>query len=319
MKIVIVGAGAIGMLIGAYLSRNHNEVIFVEKALDTVNAINQEGIGFMELVTDEPTALLFESAQAFEDAQQIESCDIVIMAVKSFDTHAAIKSVAHLVTNHSPVLSIQTGLDNLEIMEQVVSRQNILGGFTYMAAAALGPGKVRLGGRGLTYIGELDNKEAKQALKIHKTLNDCGLEAELVPDIIKRIWTKVLIYSAINPISGLLCVKNGRLLEKMDSIRLAKRLLDEGLQVAEACGQDLSEFNLYDMFVETCKATSKNVSSMLLDLISNRKTEIDALNGKIINLGKDYGVPVSTHLTIMELIKLNEKWGASCQYPMHKI
>ncbi len=315
MRIVIVGAGAIGMLIGAYLARGANEVFFVEKDKDTVSAVNQHGVGLMALVSDEPAALVFAPAKAFTDPREIKSCDLVILAVKSFDTYTAISSVAHLINNNSPVLSIQTGLGNLKIMQQVVARENIICGFTYMAAAALGPGRVRLGGRGRTYLGELDDKKTTRAQQISKTLNDCGLETELVPRIIEKIWSKVLVYSAINPISGLLQVKNGRLLEKMESIDLAKRLIDEGLLVAEAVGLDLSDFDLYDLFFETCKATSENVSSMLLDLLSDRKTEIEALNGEIVRLGKEYDMPVATHMTIMELIKLCEKWTAGRRLP----
>ena len=313
MKIVIVGAGAIGMLIGAYLSRGGNEVIFVERDEETVAAINRQGIGLMESVSDEPGTLVFESAKAVTDAQQITDCKTVIMAVKSFDTRSAIKSVVHLVTNDSPVLTIQTGLGNLEVMEQVVDRENILGGFTYMAGAALGPGRVRIGGHGRTFIGELNDKKTNQAKNLCTLLNNCGLTAELVPRIIEKIWCKVLVYSAINPISGLLRIKNGRLLDKMESISLAKRLIDEGRQVAESCGIDLSDINLYDLFFETCKATSENISSMLLDLLRNRKTEIDSLNGEIISLGQDYDLSVPTHMTIMELIKLNEKITTSTQ------
>ncbi|HFQ80927.1 MAG TPA: 2-dehydropantoate 2-reductase [Desulfobacterales bacterium] len=313
MKIVIVGAGAIGMLTGAYLAKGGNEVVFVEKDKDTVSAVNQYGVGLMALVTDEPTALVFAPARAFSDPREIKSCDLIILAVKSFDTHTAISSVAHLISKNSPVLSIQTGLGNLKIMEQVVGRENIICGFTYMAAAALGPGKVRLGGRGWTYLGELNDQETSRVLQISKTLNDCGLETEVVPKIVEKIWSKVLVYSAINPIAGLLRVKNGQLLEKMESISLAKRLIDEGRLVAEAGGLDLSEFDLYDLFFETCKATSENVSSMLLDLLSNRKTEIEALNGEIIRQGNKYDLPVTTHMTIMELIKLCEKWTVGGQ------
>jgi len=135
----------------------------------------------------------------------------------------------------------------------------------------------------------------------------------LVPRIIEKIWCKVLVYSAINPLSGLLHVKNGRLVDKMEAVSLAKRLIDEGRQVAESCGLRLNDTDLYDLFFETCRATSENISSMLLDLLSSRKTEIDSLNGEIIRLGQDHDVPVASHLTILELIKLSEKWGAGGQ------
>ncbi len=313
MRIVIVGSGGIGLLIGSYLSRGGHEVIFVEIQDEITEAVNLKGIGFMGTGEEEQANLVFTPAKAVQDPSSIENCDAVFLAVKSFDTTAAIQSVAHLIGKDSPVLSLQTGLGNIEKMEKVERRNNIVGCFTYMAGAGIGPGRVRLGGTGKTFLGELDGRKSSRCEKLCTIFQECGLEAQQVPDIVTWLWSKVLVYSAINPLSGVLRVKNGHLLEKMESISLAKRLIDEGKEVAEAHGVSFADFDLYEIFFDTCKRTSGNISSMLLDLIMGRRTEIEALNGEIFKLAQEKMISAGTHQTMMELVKLGEKWGAGFQ------
>ncbi len=310
MQIVIVGAGAIGMLIGTFLVRGGHKVTFVEPRKDAVDTINKEGIWFMDSGEEsESGEMAFEQATAVMDASELAQCDLVILAVKSYDTHAAVKAVTHLITKDSPLLSLQAGLGNLEIIEKLGCRDNLLGGLTFMAGAALGPGQVRLGGLGTTYIGELDGTISSRVTKLLKLFNDCGLETEQVDNIIKRLWCKVVVYSAINPLTAILRVKNDQLLEKMESINLAKRLIDEARHVAAANDVDLSQFDLYQLFFDTCHRTADNISSMLLDLISGRRTEIQAFNGEVVRLGQLKNIPVTTNMSLVELVTLAEKWG----------
>lgn len=315
MKIVIVGAGGIGLLLGFYLSKGGHEVVFVEKKDDSVAAINSRGIEFMATEADGHADVSFSPAKAFKDvdAKQIDKCDAIFLAVKSFDTAQAVMSVAHLITENSPILCLQTGIGNFEKIEKIERRNNILGGLTYMAGAALGPAKVRQGGVGKTYFGEIAGGTSERGERLCRVFNGCGLEAEFVDDIKKRLWCKVLVFSAINPISGVLRIKNGHLLDKMESISLAKRLIDEGIEVAEAVGVSLQEYDLYELLFETCRHSSDNISSMLMDLIMGRRTEIDALNGEIARLGDELGVVAGTHRTMTELVRLGEKWGAGFQ------
>jgi 2-dehydropantoate 2-reductase len=249
MKIIIVGAGAAGMLFGTFLSKGGNEVIFVEIKNEIVEAINAHGIGFMEAEAEGHKDIVYQPARAVLDATEIQECDLVLIMVKSFDTYAAVQSVAHLISKKSPVLSLQTGLGNIEIIERVERRKNILGGFTYMAGASLGLGVVRLGGMGKTYLGAINGgSHVQKSHLIADVFNQCGMETEVTEKVVKRLWCKILIFAAISPLSGILQVKNGQLLDKMESITLAKRLIDEGRMVALADGVNLAEYDLYDLF-----------------------------------------------------------------------
>jgi 2-dehydropantoate 2-reductase len=311
MKIVIVGGGAIGRLFAALLGRGGHEVILAEPQKEVVDAINQRGVGIMDVGVEDPDAVSFVSAKAVRDPTEISHCDCVLLAVKSFDTLAAVKSVAHLIRQDSPLLSIQTGLGNVEMIEKVVPKQAIIGGFTFMSAASLGAERVRHGGIGKTYLGELDGTISSRLTDIHHAFTESGIETSMVKQIIGRLWCKVIVYSAINPVSAILKVKNGSLVSRMESITLMKRLIDEGKAVAEAYAIDLVYPDLYELLFDACKQSANNLSSMLQDILNAKRTEIDAQNGALCHYGEQKNIALPTHQTLVQLIKLMERWGVS--------
>lgn len=309
MKIVIVGAGAVGLMFGAFLARDSHEIIFVERQAEVVAAINREGIGFMALGALDQDAVTFIPATAVASAADLNQCDLLLLTVKAYDGKSALHGVTHLITRESPILSLQTGLGILEELEKIERRRNILGGCTYMAAAGLGPGRVRHGGMGRTYLGELDGHPTPRTERIRQVLTDAGLETELVPQIITQIWSKSVLYAAINPVTALLQLKNGQLLEAMESIALCKQLIDEGIAVAASSGIDLEAAEHYSLFFAICQRTEGNISSMLQDLLGGRKTEIESLNGELARRGLAHGLAMGAHTVLVELIRLREKWG----------
>ncbi|MFP7756333.1 ketopantoate reductase family protein [Thermodesulfobacteriota bacterium B35] len=307
MHIVILGAGAIGRLLGVYLRRCDHDITFVEPRTEVVEAINGAGVGFMEQDATDPDAVVRVPARAVAHADEIRECDLVLLAVKSFDTLTAIRAASHLVSEESPVITLQTGLGNIEQMERVVDRRAIIGGFTFMAATALGPGIVRHGGTGKTYLGELDSRITDRLRNICDIFNRCGLSCTPVHRFMGRLWCKVIVYSAINSLSSILRVKNGQLIESMESITLMKRLIDEGRTVAEAHAVDLVFPDLYELLFTACRTTSDNISSMLQDILAGQRTEIDAQCGALVRFGTRAGISVPTHQTMVELVRLIER------------
>ncbi len=317
MTIVIFGAGAIGRLFGVYLSRGGHSITLVDPRQDVVDAVNSRGIGFMAMDAAGPDDVSFTPAVAHTRADQIQDCDLVILAVKSFDTPAAIQAASHLVTDHSPVMTLQTGLGNIELLERVVDSSHIIGGFTFMAATALAPGIVRHGGVGKTYIGELNGQLSDRLQAISSMFAGCDLICSPVHRVIGRLWCKVIVYSAINGVSSLLRVKNGRLLDSMESITLLKRLIDEGRKVADSKGIDLVFHDLYKLLFDACHRTEDNLSSMLQDVLNGQTTEIDAQCGALVKFAEQEGISAPTQQTIVELVKLMEQQGReqSHRYP----
>jgi len=309
MKIVIVGGGAIGRLFGSYLANSKNEVTLLDIDNQVVHAVKSNGIHVLSREVDDPDMVSRVSVNAVTDGKQITESDLVLLMVKSFATRIATQSVTHLIGPQCPLLCIQTGLGNIEIIEQLVPKEEILVGFTFMSGTALGNSKVRYGQEGKTYIGEISGEITKRVQNIADVFGASGITTQVVRRIIGRLWCKVIVFSAINPLSALLKVPNGVLTTRMESITLMKRLLDEGKAVADRHGIDLVYTDLYELLFHACQRSSNNLSSMFQDILNNNLTEIDAQNGAICKYAALYGMSTPTHQTMMEMIKLQGKWN----------
>jgi 2-dehydropantoate 2-reductase len=314
MKIVIVGGGAIGRLFGSFLGKEGHEVNLIDIDQEVIGAIRGEGIGLMAQDENDRDIVISVPVTALNNGSRLERCDLVLLLVKSQATLAAARSVAHLITDSCPVICIQTGLGNLEEVKTVVAEKNILLGLTFMSGTALGGGRVRQGGIGTTYVGELNGDITPRLEKIVKLFNDCGIVTKMARRIMGRLWCKVIVYSAINPLSAILKVPNGCLTTRIESVTLMKALLEEGRQVAKACSINLVYDDLYQLLFETCQQSSNNLSSMLQDILNDRVTEIEAQNGAICRYAEMHGVPVPTHHTIVQLIKLLEQWKPGIEH-----
>ena len=156
MKIVIVGGGAIGRLFGSFLGKGGHEVSLIDVNQDIVGAMQGEGIGLMAQDEQDRDIIISVPVNALHNGSKVEGADLVLILVKSQATLAAAQSVAHLVNEACPVLCIQAGLGNLESVQKVIPPQHILLGLTFMSGTALGDSRVRQGGIGTTYIGELN-------------------------------------------------------------------------------------------------------------------------------------------------------------------
>ena len=314
MKIVIVGAGAIGRFFGGMLGSGGHEVVFVEKEPEVVKAINKNGIQFIKLGNEKSDAYPAVQARATTEGDAIDACEMIILAVKGYTTAAAVRSVSHLVNSRAPILTIQTGLGNIETMAEIVDKEDILGGVTFHGATSLHGSKVRHAGLGKTLIGELHGGSTERVELVQGAFEESGIQTTVSANIVGHIWAKALVYSAINPLTAILRLKNGQMVEKMESIALAKRLIDEGKLVANAYAVQLPQDDLYDWLLEVCRNTAENLSPMLQDILNNRPNEIEALNGAIYSMGKRKGIAAPIHQTMTDLIRLLEKWGTGREF-----
>lgn len=308
MRIVIVGSGAIGRLFGSFLVRGDNEITLIDIDQNTLDALQTKGIGLLDRDSEHPEEVQLFPVNAFSSAKSLTEADLVLLLVKSQATQVAVQDVAHLISDSCPLLCIQTGLGNFETARNIVPEKNILLGITFMSGTALSDGRVKKGGFAKTYIGEKNGAITPRLEAIDKVFNQCGIDTQMVKRIFGRLWCKVIIFAAINPVSAIIQVPNGSLTSKAESVSLMRRLLDEGRAVADAKGIDLVCDDLYELLEEVCSTSSNNLSSMLQDVLNEVATEIDAQNGEICRYAEETGIKVPTHQTILELIKLLECW-----------
>lgn len=296
MNIVVLGAGAIGSLFGGLLSKKNNVLLMGRKM--HVQAIKENGLK----ITGKTQ--LNVKASAEDSIKKINfSPDILILTVKSYDTENAIKEAKSIIGTNTVVLSLQNGLDNVNKISKIVSRKKIIAGVTTHGAFFSKPGVIKHTGSGETILGELDGKKTERIKHIADLFNEAGIETNISTNIVREIWIKAIINSSINPLSTFFQCKNGYLLENPILENLVERICKESTDVANSEGIHLSYQEMIKKTKKVIRNTSENYSSMVQSFKKGGKTEIDSINGKIVDLGKRNGVKTPINETLVRSIK----------------
>ncbi|VVB61936.1 Pyrroline-5-carboxylate reductase [uncultured archaeon] len=295
MNIVIVGAGAIGSLFGALLSKK-NTVVLVGRA-PHISAIQHNGLN----ITGKTH--LHVKLSAVESVKDVAiSANLIILTVKSYDTETTIKQIVPQIQEETAIISLQNGLDNIEKMEHIFDKDRILAGVTTHGAIFSHPGVIRHTGKGKTILGAIDGSQSKQLKNIVHLFNEAGIEAQASDDIIKEIWAKAIINSSINPLTAFFNCKNGYLLENPLLEKSVEIICKESTCIAQAEGVPLTALDMIHRTKEVINNTSKNYSSMLQSIQQGKKTEIDSINGKLITIGRQHRIDTSLNKILVELV-----------------
>ncbi len=281
MNILIFGAGAIGSLFGSILSKNNNVTLIGRKS--HVNAIKKHGLKIEGKTTSKSKIIAETSVNKIDSA-----IDLLILTVKSYDTEKAISQAKKIINDNTIVLSIQNGLDNIDIIKKYVNSKNIIAGTTTYGAYFYKPGIIKHTGIGLTILGELNSKNTERIKKIYNKFKSAGIKTIVCKDIIKEIWIKAIINSSINPLSTYFQCKNGYLLKNPILEKLVERICIESTNIAIANKIDVSVEDMINKTKEVIRGTSDNYSSMLQSFKKGKNIEIVSINGKFVDYGKKY-------------------------------
>lgn len=297
MKILIIGAGAMGCLYGAYLSKN-NEVIMLDSYEPQVEAICENGITIVE---EDGTENVFQNVTAFKSGEYFETADVVIVFVKSTYTEEALEVNKSLFGDNTIVITLQNGAGNDRKIAKYVKPENIIIGTSKHNAINMGNGKSSHGGKGVTTIGS--NHDAKEKLElIAGTLEEAGFETVISDDIQRIIWGKLFVNLSVNTFTAITGTPIGYMIKNKSSWNFAKRLIYEAIDVAEEDGTYFDRREILESVRQLCIDLEEGYSSMYQDVKKGILTEVDAINGAIVEQAKIYGVPVPYNSLIVDLI-----------------
>ncbi len=296
MNIIIFGAGAIGSLFGALLSKGNNAILIGRKP--HITAIKKNGLKI------EGKTNLNAKIKAESSVDNVTfKPDLLILTVKSYDTETAIIQAKKIITNDTIVLSLQNGLDNIEKISKHISSEKVIAGITTHGAFFSKPGGIKHTGKGTTVLGELNRKKTKHVDNIVKLFNEAGIKTAESKNVIKDVWGKAIINSSINPLTAIFKCRNGCLSENPILEKFLEIICEESVKIANADGIDLSYSDMLAKTKEVVKNTSDNYSSMLQSVINRKKTEIDSINGKLIEIGRKYNVSTLINEILVNSIK----------------
>ncbi len=298
MRFLVFGAGALGSVVAARLADAH-EVSLVGRR-NHVDAINERGLritGHTEIVQ---TAI-----NATTDPSSLEGAapDAVLLTVKAYDTRSAL-SVLSDYWSGSIFVSLQNGLGNEEAIAEHATK--VLGAVINQGATFIGPGEVFHAGSGEIDLGPFAGTTDDDAETVAAAFRDAGFPAQARPDIRTKIWAKVILNAAVNPLTALLRKRTGELIGNEALEDALGLVVAESVAIAAACGVSLHATEILDKIRTVAEATRDNKSSMFQDLERGRRTEIDAINGALIARAREHGIPCPANELLANMVRAVE-------------
>jgi 2-dehydropantoate 2-reductase len=302
-RIAVVGAGAVGCYFGGMLARAGAPVTLIGRA-QRVEAINRDGL-FIDSIHFKERI----SVSASTELAAVRDAQLVLFSVKTVDTEDTAKLLAPYLAPETNVVSLQNGVDNAERMDFAAGIQAI-SAVVYIAAEMSAAGQVKHSGRGDLVIGNpVSNQGASESelAEIAETFKRAGVPCRISQNITLELWTKLIMNCAYNALSALSRVRYGRLVADAGSIEVMKQVVAEGVAVGNAAGVRLSADELIAAILELGRVVPEALSSTAQDIARGKPTEIDSLNGFLVQRGAETGVPTPVNQTLHSLVKLLER------------
>jgi 2-dehydropantoate 2-reductase len=288
MKVVVLGAGAVGSFLGGMLCQEHDVTLVARP--EHASAVADRGLritGLMEAACRPAAACA---------ADGMGPADLTIVAVKAYDMRSACEAARELLRSSRHVLVVQNGLSVLETAPALIGEGACIGVASF-GVTRTAPGTVAYMGEGDLHIG------GWEAEHLARTLSTCGVPARAAPDIAREVWKKALVSSAINPLTALLDETNAVVADDPCVRSLAVSIYEEGAEAAEACGALRPGDADAVAMLMVAERTGRNVSSMLQDIRRGRRTEVDAINCELVRLGAARGLRMPYNRAMCQLVR----------------
>lgn len=299
MEITILGAGAMGSLYAAILSKT-NTVSLVDSYAPVVDAINKNGI----TVQEQSGEVLKAKVPATLSGEKTNAPELLIVFVKSTATEAALKENTGLIGENTVVLSLQNGLGNDETLKKFVPETRIVLGTSRHNSVVTGLGEIFHSGAGVTTIG--GKADETTLCKIKEAFNASGLECVVEKDVKHLLWSKLFVNMSINAVTAVLDTEIGKINDDVFERKLAESIIKEAVLVAKADGEEFDAETVINSVMQTALKLCHGKASMCQDMERGRKTEIDFINGAVVRLGKKYGIATPVNQTVCLFVKAKE-------------
>jgi 2-dehydropantoate 2-reductase len=305
MRILVVGAGALGGLVGAQLTEAGEDVLLLEIDEKRADLLNREGL----YITEEGKGERKISVRVITTMEGIDPVDLVFVSVKTYQTEVAVKGVLPVIGDDTRVLSMQNGIGNTDVMVGILGREKVLSGITYHSIQHTGPNKLRYRvGIKPIQIASCEGKSGPDVEKIGEVFRKAGLKTDVVRNIDHVIWQKLLHNAVVNPVSALTGQNCNQLLEDQDLQALMREVCMEIIAVMRARGVPIiNKDDPYAPVIDSQKALGENRPSMWQDLDRGLKTEVDALNGAIVAEAERHGLKAPLNWMLVRLVHSAER------------
>lgn len=292
-----------GSVVGGLLAKAGKDVTLVDVWQEAVDGINRDGLK----IDDKAGATQTVRLRATTKPAEIGTVDLLVVFVKCYHTEGAVRGALPMVGPNTTVLSLQNGWGNGPRIAQIVGQDKVVLGACYHSAGVLGPGHVLHSGQGITHIGEIAGAPSVRVESIAAALRSAGMEVSVSPQVLKEIWSKLALNACTLPTSALLRFCAPQLVQHETMLQLMRELLEEVVTVAreQDIRLDLDErWEAITGLLKRCGPTAK--ASMLQDVEKGRQTEIDVINGAVVEAGRKVNVPTPYNNAMLWMVKALE-------------
>ncbi|MCW6661527.1 2-dehydropantoate 2-reductase [Aerococcaceae bacterium NML201209] len=302
MLIYIAGSGAMGCRFGYQLAKASNEVILLDNWEAHIEAVQTNGLQITGDVTETVKLPMMKPTEATRTAE------LVILFTKAMQLPQMLKDIQQIIGEDTKVLCLLNGLGHEEVVRQYVAEQNILMGVTVWTAGLKAPGIVELHGTGTVNMQSVDPEGKEMGMKVAEVLTAANLNATYDEDVVPSIWRKACVNGTMNSTCALLDVNIGEFFASEDGVDAVKAIIHEFVTVAAAEGVHVDEDEMVQYVLDTSVKAAHHYPSMHQDLVQNRRlTEIDYINGAVVEKGQKYGIDTPYCRLITQLIHAKEK------------
>src|SRR5829696_4339992 len=293
-NVLIVGTSALGSLFAARLTQAGHPVTMLGTWKEGIDAINRNGIHYLDSNGEQYQF----NIHATDDPRECAGSAYALVLVKAWQTERAAFQLKECLAQDGLAVTLQNGLGNRETLIRSLGPHRVALGVTTTGATLLGPGLVREGGEGIISM------QRDPALRpLETALRSANFNVKIVDDAQSLIWGKLVINAAINPLTALLRVANGKLLELPSAHEMMKTLASETARVAEAENISLPFADPISAAEEVARKTASNHSSMLQDVLRGAPTEVDAICGAVVNTAQNHQIATPANWVCWKMVK----------------
>jgi len=305
MKILVMGAGAIGAFVGGCLASAGEEVVFCARG-ENLRALREHGL---EIFGVRPLRL--ETVVATDDPHEFAPYDLILFAVKSYHTAHAGSQIVGCLKDGGAVMTLQNGVENEQRLAELVGRDAVMAGNSRIGAELVSPGRIRHTSNGFVEFGELEGGETERAKALAIVFERAKIFGGIVPNLLSARWEKLIGNAGFNVVAALTGRPLGAILDDPETARLTRTLMTEALTTARAAGARIAD-DYIDRLLRHGQARLRlNRPSTLQDATRGKPLEFEAISGAVMRTAQRLGVSVPVTVAMYTLLKLFDGGRAS--------
>ena len=298
MKILVMGAGAVGAYFGARLRAIGEDVVLCARG-EHLRAIREHGLDIASIRGD-----LKIEISATDNPRDFAPYDLILFCVKAYDTDAAARAIEGCLKPTGAILTLQNGVENEAKLAAIFGRDAVMGGNARVGVEIVAPGKIVHLSTGQIDFGELDGSESARAKNIAAIFQRAGILGQFSADIMTLRWDKLIWNGAMNTVATLTRRRVGEILDDPESMKLLRILMKEIVDVARAEGAQIS-YDRIDAYIEHSQKNLRALkTSTQQDLEHGKALEYEALSGAVVRAARRHGISAPANETIYALIRL---------------